>query len=130
MQWGGMTTGWPTFPLSPMPTLLACLMATLLESMESTRVCFPGTWLICSHSCSAVLLHDRLSHAVPPPPPTRVSCPAPAPRAPPCPLACQVCGPPGMMAAISGPKNPDYSQGEVGGVLKDLGYTSAMVFKF
>ncbi|CAN0026473.1 unnamed protein product [Ectocarpus sp. 8 AP-2014] len=41
-----------------------------------------------------------------------------------------VCGPPGMMNAISGPKNEDKSQGEIGGVLKGLGYTSDMVYKF
>eukprot|EP00127_Corallochytrium_limacisporum_P007151 Clim_evm24s243 gene=Clim_evmTU24s243 len=41
-----------------------------------------------------------------------------------------VCGPPGMMKAVSGDKNPDKSQGEVSGVLKTLGYTKDMVFKF
>lgn len=32
--------------------------------------------------------------------------------------------------AISGPKNEDKSQGEVGGALKGMGYTSDMVYKF
>ncbi|KAJ2233057.1 hypothetical protein H4R99_002757 [Coemansia sp. RSA 1722] len=41
-----------------------------------------------------------------------------------------VCGPPPMMSLISGPKAPDYSQGEVSGILKDLGYTKEQVFKF
>jgi cytochrome-b5 reductase len=41
-----------------------------------------------------------------------------------------VCGPPGMMDAVSGGKAPDLSQGELKGMLKDLGYTSPMVFKF
>lgn len=41
-----------------------------------------------------------------------------------------VCGPPGMMKAISGSKAPDYSQGELDGLLKDLGYTKEQVFKF
>lgn len=41
-----------------------------------------------------------------------------------------VCGPPAMMQAISGPKAKDYSQGEVAGALKELGYTSTQVFKF
>ncbi|CAM0879860.1 unnamed protein product [Alopecurus aequalis] len=41
-----------------------------------------------------------------------------------------VCGPPGMMNHISGDKAKDYSQGEVTGLLKDLGYTSEMVYKF
>jgi cytochrome-b5 reductase len=41
-----------------------------------------------------------------------------------------VCGPPGMMKAISGAKAPDYTQGEVDGVLKKLGYTKDNVFKF
>ncbi|KAF9904441.1 Triose-phosphate Transporter [Lobosporangium transversale] len=40
-----------------------------------------------------------------------------------------VCGPPGMMNAISGPKNPDLTQGELIGALKDLGLTSEQVFK-
>ncbi|KNH04021.1 NADH-cytochrome b5 reductase [Perkinsela sp. CCAP 1560/4] len=44
-----------------------------------------------------------------------------------------VCGPPGMMEAVSGDK--DFStqpakQGEVSGMLKEMGYTSAEVFKF
>ncbi len=34
------------------------------------------------------------------------------------------------MTDISGPKAKDYSQGEVQGILKALGYTSAQVFKF
>lgn len=41
-----------------------------------------------------------------------------------------VCGPPGMMKAISGDKNPDRSQGPLTGLLKELGYTEANVFKF
>jgi cytochrome-b5 reductase len=35
-----------------------------------------------------------------------------------------------MVKAISGSKAPDYSQGEVDGLLKELGYTSKNVFKF
>ncbi len=34
------------------------------------------------------------------------------------------------MNAVSGPKAPDYSQGEVGGILKELGYDKEGVFKF
>lgn len=41
-----------------------------------------------------------------------------------------VCGPPGMMQHISGGKAKDYSQGELSGVLKELGYTEEMVYKF
>lgn len=41
-----------------------------------------------------------------------------------------VCGPPGMMEHISGGKAKDYSQGEVSGILKELGYTEQMVYKF
>ncbi|KAJ3000643.1 NADH-cytochrome b5 reductase [Globomyces sp. JEL0801] len=41
-----------------------------------------------------------------------------------------VCGPPGMMSAISGPKTKDFKQGEVGGLLKKLGYTENDIFKF
>ena len=42
-----------------------------------------------------------------------------------------VCGPPGMMAAVSGGKNmKDYSQGELSGALKELGYAKENVFKF
>ncbi|OJT05645.1 NADH-cytochrome b5 reductase 2 [Trametes pubescens] len=40
-----------------------------------------------------------------------------------------VCGPPGQVAAISGPKK-GYQQGELGGILKPLGYTEEQVFKF
>eukprot|EP01006_Ploeotia_vitrea_P066854 TRINITY_DN95877_c0_g1_i1.p2 TRINITY_DN95877_c0_g1~~TRINITY_DN95877_c0_g1_i1.p2 ORF type:complete len:318 (+),score=167.99 TRINITY_DN95877_c0_g1_i1:49-1002(+) len=41
-----------------------------------------------------------------------------------------VCGPPPMLKAIAGPKAPDYSQGEVGGALKTLGFKESQVFKF
>ncbi|KAK9840785.1 hypothetical protein WJX81_004485 [Elliptochloris bilobata] len=41
-----------------------------------------------------------------------------------------VCGPPPMMNAISGDKAKDKSQGELSGILKQLGYTPEQVFKF
>ncbi len=41
-----------------------------------------------------------------------------------------VCGTPGMMNYISGPKTPDYKQGETTGLLKQLGYNEKNVFKF
>ncbi|KAJ1920357.1 hypothetical protein H4219_001332 [Mycoemilia scoparia] len=41
-----------------------------------------------------------------------------------------VCGPPGMMDLVSGSKAPDYTQGTLSGILKDLGYTEKNVFKF
>ncbi|KAG8053270.1 hypothetical protein GUJ93_ZPchr0001g31942 [Zizania palustris] len=41
-----------------------------------------------------------------------------------------VCGPPGMMNHTSGDKAKDRSQGEVTGLLKELGYTAEMVYKF
>ncbi|KAJ0398100.1 hypothetical protein ATCC90586_000287 [Pythium insidiosum] len=41
-----------------------------------------------------------------------------------------VCGPPGMMAAVSGDKNPDKSQGDLTGFLKDLQYSPNQVYKF
>jgi len=41
-----------------------------------------------------------------------------------------VCGPEPMLAAVSGPKGPNYTQGEVGGLLQQLGYTSEQVYKF
>ncbi|KAK6945069.1 Oxidoreductase FAD/NAD(P)-binding [Dillenia turbinata] len=41
-----------------------------------------------------------------------------------------VCGPPGMMEHISGDKAKDYTQGELSGILKELGYTESMVYKF
>lgn len=41
-----------------------------------------------------------------------------------------VCGPPGMMDLISGNKAKDYSQGDLSGLLKNMGYTSEQVFKF
>jgi cytochrome-b5 reductase len=51
--------------------------------------------------------------------------PAPSPQ-----TFVYVCGPPPMMNAVTGPKNPDYSQGELKGFLKGIGYTEANVFKF
>jgi len=44
--------------------------------------------------------------------------------------AVYVCGPPGFMNCISGSKAPDYSQGELTGLLAKLGYTKDHVFKF
>lgn len=41
-----------------------------------------------------------------------------------------VCGPPGQMEAVSGNKGPNFSQGELKGLLKDLGYTIDQVYKF
>ncbi|KKY22790.1 putative nadh-cytochrome b5 [Phaeomoniella chlamydospora] len=41
-----------------------------------------------------------------------------------------VCGPPGMYKAISGMKVSPTNQGELTGMLKDLGYTSEQVYKF
>ncbi|QRV80378.1 hypothetical protein RhiJN_08393 [Ceratobasidium sp. AG-Ba] len=40
-----------------------------------------------------------------------------------------VCGPPGQVAALAGPKD-GMKQGELAGALKELGYTSEQVFKF
>jgi len=41
-----------------------------------------------------------------------------------------VCGPPGLMRAVSGEKAPDYSQGKLDGMLAKLNYNSNQVFKF
>jgi len=41
-----------------------------------------------------------------------------------------VCGPPGMMNAVSGNKKSPKDQGELVGILKELGYTAEQVYKF
>lgn len=41
-----------------------------------------------------------------------------------------VCGPPGMMDSISGSKKSPRDQGELKGILKELGYTPEQVYKF
>jgi len=41
-----------------------------------------------------------------------------------------VCGPPGFYDALSGRKTPNYEQGELTGILKEIGYTSWGVYKF
>ncbi|KAK9478901.1 NADH-cytochrome b5 reductase [Lipomyces japonicus] len=41
-----------------------------------------------------------------------------------------VCGPPGLYAAVSGKKVSPADQGEVDGILKDLGFNKEQVFKF
>ena len=41
-----------------------------------------------------------------------------------------VCGPPGMMKAVSGPKKSPKDQGELTGILKELGYSEENVYKF
>ena len=40
-----------------------------------------------------------------------------------------VCGPPPLMEAVSGDKNPDKSQGTLRGFLKELGYIQDRVYK-
>lgn len=41
-----------------------------------------------------------------------------------------VCGPPGMYKAISGGKKSPSDQGELTGILKELGYSKEQVYKF
>lgn len=41
-----------------------------------------------------------------------------------------VCGPPGLYKAISGAKKSPTDQGELDGILKELGYTKEQVYKF
>jgi hypothetical protein len=41
-----------------------------------------------------------------------------------------VCGPPGMMELISGNKKSPKDQGELKGILKELGYSPEQVYKF
>ncbi|KAI9248843.1 hypothetical protein BDA99DRAFT_548840 [Phascolomyces articulosus] len=41
-----------------------------------------------------------------------------------------ICGPDPMLTSISGPKAKDKSQGELGGILKELGYPQDKVYKF
>ena len=41
-----------------------------------------------------------------------------------------ICGPPGLYKAISGAKTSPQDQGELTGILKELGYTKEQVFKF
>lgn len=41
-----------------------------------------------------------------------------------------VCGPPGMYKAISGAKKSPKDQGELEGILKELGYSKEQVYKF
>jgi len=41
-----------------------------------------------------------------------------------------VCGPPGLYKAISGGKKSPSDQGELAGVLKELGYSKEQVYKF
>jgi len=40
-----------------------------------------------------------------------------------------VCGPMGLVKAVAGPKAKDYTQGDVGGFLKDMGYSPVHVWK-
>jgi cytochrome-b5 reductase len=41
-----------------------------------------------------------------------------------------VCGPPGMMASVSGNKKSPSDQGDLTGILADMGFTKEQVFKF
>ena len=55
----------------------------------------------------------------------RAFLPPPAPRS-----KALVCGPPGFMATVSGAKKSASEQGDVAGILHDLGYAAEHVFKF
>lgn len=54
----------------------------------------------------------------------KANLPAPADR-----VLVLVCGPMAMTTHVAGAKTPDFKQGEVGGILKDLGYESKHVYK-
>jgi cytochrome-b5 reductase len=41
-----------------------------------------------------------------------------------------VCGPPGFMNAISGNKTPDFKQGPLTGLLKEIGFKEDQVLKY
>ena len=41
-----------------------------------------------------------------------------------------VCGPPGLYKTLSGPKVSPQDQGDLSGILKELGYTKEQVYKF
>ena len=41
-----------------------------------------------------------------------------------------VCGPPGLYKAVSGAKASPSDQGELAGMLKELGYSKDQVYKF
>ena len=41
-----------------------------------------------------------------------------------------LCGPPGMVKHLAGELPSKKGQGELGGVLQDLGYDASQVFKF
>ena len=41
-----------------------------------------------------------------------------------------VCGPPPQVSAVSGPKKGPQDQGELKGILAELGYKAEQVFKF
>lgn len=41
-----------------------------------------------------------------------------------------ICGPPSLYNSFSGPKTPSKEQGELSGILKELGYTEENVYKF
>ncbi|CAF0874854.1 unnamed protein product [Rotaria sordida] len=45
-------------------------------------------------------------------------------------LLVMVCGPPGFMKLLSGEKTKDFKQGELTGLLKELGFTEKNAFKF
>jgi len=90
---------------------------TLLhQELESMKIIFPKRFNVkyVIENTDGRLDKELLKQVLPPP--TRN-------------VLVMVCGRPPMTGAVAGPKTKDFKQGEVGGLLADLGYSSAQVWK-
>lgn len=135
----------PAGPDPPPPTLHAALLPTVVD--KATSKSWPGGVGFITkvsgggHGIADVSPHARparpcfgalarTSNPLAPPPPgpqdmLKQHLPHPGPDS-----LVLVCGPPGMMGALSGDKLPDKSQGPLTGLLKELGFDESNVYKF
>lgn len=99
----------------------------LRKHLAQLQVMYPGRFKVVHFVealTSSFLAGDCLEASASSPDALKDFLPAPADG-----VLVMVCGAKGMTAAVAGSKAPDFSQGDVGGVLKTLGYSESHVWK-
>lgn len=116
---------WTRRPASPGPAASASSPRCAVAGMGSRT--FPRTRAL--PDPASVPWHALQTPLAPPPPGPQDMLKQHLPHPGPDSLVL-VCGPPGMMGALSGDKLPDKSQGPLTGLLKELGFDESNVYKF
>lgn len=98
------------------------LLRDLLDQLSEANSNFTVEYILSQPSDSWKGLRGRVSTCI-----LKDHLPSPGPSPD---TLVYVCGPPGFMETVCGDKLPNKEQGPVSGALKELGYTSDMVYKF